>query len=477
MKYTTNLRLKKPDLTDPVDVTILNDNANTLDNAVSNALQGVELNGNNITTLNAKTAANTENIAKKRNIADSYNKTEINEALAAKENAENKSDETITAENKSADKYPTTNAVHNTLTSALAIKANKDDITTLVNNGNTELLAALGGTLGLNLTQVAAGDGKVYYLHNAAALSNSKVVMKLSAGGVLWTTNYTGADSTTAWESAIGSNGQAFFPNLSTYEISANKIKGGVLTSLDGVSASFDLANGTITVGTGVNKTVIGPAGTTLATPVKIYGNDNGQQLPANTALSYGKQRIVLPIVGAKELIVGKVFDATGLAGVIIGNENTPVYAAGGIVADTVTARTVNAVALQADTLYVNAQQVVDYIINQGSANNWRYREYAGGRKEAEYYKDISPVAVTDAVGGFYQSAQITVNYPAIFTATTGTLPVVHIELYGNIDIGTLGDVHVGRIIPGYKSVGFRIVSNVSATHNNVKIGIRLVSM
>lgn len=66
MKYTTNLNLKKPDYTDPVDIQDINSNMDTIDNAIQNkvdnarVLTDVPANAkftDTVTTINGKTGA------------------------------------------------------------------------------------------------------------------------------------------------------------------------------------------------------------------------------------------------------------------------------------------------------------------------------------------------------------------------------------------------------------------------------------
>ena len=65
----------------------------------------------------------------------------------------------------------------------------------------------------------------------------------------------------------------------------------------------------------------------------------------------------------------------------------------------------------------------VDYIIEKGTSNGWRYRKWKSGWVEAWCYYSVGSVAITTGSQGYggYRSAGITITIPSgIFPGTPG---------------------------------------------------------
>lgn len=135
---TPNYSLVKPDYTDPVDVGVLNTNADLIDSALSEK-QNVLVSGTNIKTINGNSILGSGNIEIQGGstewddiqnkpdtisgygITDGYTKTEIDTMLDGKESASNKV--TSISDDSTDTQYPTAKAVN----TALKLKADVED--------------------------------------------------------------------------------------------------------------------------------------------------------------------------------------------------------------------------------------------------------------------------------------------------------------------------------------------------------------
>ncbi len=73
------------------------------------------------------------------------------------------------------------------------------------------------------------------------------------------------------------------------------------------------------------------------------------------------------------------------------------------------------------DSLDVHCERAVDYIIEQGTSGNWKYRKWASGKIEAWGYQTYSSIAINISSGAYggYRSDTVIMNIPSgIFSRT-----------------------------------------------------------
>lgn len=81
--------------------------------------------------------------------------------------------------------------------------------------------------------------------------------------------------------------------------------------------------------------------------------------------------------------------------------------------------RTMTGATRYAGASSVNGETAVDYIVEEGTANNWNYRKWNSGWAECWRTLSISNYKCNTAVGSWYRTAELTsAAYPFTFTAT-----------------------------------------------------------
>ena len=109
---------------------------------------------------------------------------------------------------------------------------------------------AIANGKGLYFTRVASGTSEIIYGHDKPLLANSKVVLKLSTGGIGMTGDYTGNDSTTSWYGATF-DGTWLANIISTMNLFFDYAHGGTLklggnNNINGKIEIYDASNNRI---------------------------------------------------------------------------------------------------------------------------------------------------------------------------------------------------------------------------------------
>lgn len=62
--------------------------------------------------------------------------------------------------------------------------------------------------------------------------------------------------------------------------------------------------------------------------------------------------------------------------------------------------------------LYLQGQKVVDFVVDEGTSDNWKYRKWKSGKIEAWYARSQSFAATTSSGNGWYRSGLVYANIP-----------------------------------------------------------------
>lgn len=99
----------------------------------------------------------------------------------------------------------------------------------------------IANALGLYVTEVPQqGGGSIYYFHDAPTLAASTYIFTMTGSGFAYTDHWEGDQ--TVWQGGIDANGNAVLNMLSLYQLNANYIHAGVISSND-ESYKIDLTN------------------------------------------------------------------------------------------------------------------------------------------------------------------------------------------------------------------------------------------
>lgn len=118
-----------------------------------------------------------------------------------------------------------------------------------------------------------------------------------------------------------------------------------------------------------------------------------------------------------------------------------------------------------ADSLIVNA--MADYVIEEGTDSNWKYRKWNSGRLEAEWVWNVGQYTLnTTEVSPIRVGADLTAPTPSIMTSGS-----VRVTLLGNSSNSPI-------FIEHYTDVKFRIakVSSSNVTLQGLTLGLTLLN-
>lgn len=129
--------------------------------------------------------------------------------------------------------------------------------------------------------ETAPGGGSIYYLHDKAELTDSKIVWKMNAEAWAVTTNYRG--SSTVWNAGMTVDGDTVVRLLSAEGINADWITAGTIQSKDG-STKINLNTGSVTISGYVSKNDLKTSGSTVINGSNITtGSINADYITTGT--------------------------------------------------------------------------------------------------------------------------------------------------------------------------------------------------
>ena len=115
------------------------------------------------------------------------------------------------------------------------------------------------------------------------------------------------------------------------------------------------------------------------------------------------------------------------------------------------------------DSLNVTGINAVDYVVEQGSGNGWKYRKWESGRLEQWYESYFMSYNVNTARGSFYSGAWTTLTFPVAFTSSHTVTACATISTDAYIILAQVEEFNTD-------TVKMRLVSSGSMSGNNYRV-------